>query len=125
MILDTNALSAWLDGDPAIEMRLAAASLVTLSVIVMGEYRFGVLFSRNRDEYEQRIARIEADLPVLGTDSRTARHYAGIRKELKTAGTPIPWHDLWIAAQARQHAMPILSRDTHFDHVHGIVRITW
>ena len=70
MILDTYALSAWLDGDPVIEMRLAAASLVTLSVIVMGEYRFGVLFSRNRDEYEQRIARIEADLPVLGTDSK-------------------------------------------------------
>lgn len=125
MILDTNALSAWLDGDPTIEMKLAAASMVALSVIVLGEYRFGVLFSRSRGEYEQRIAIIEADLTVMGTDSETARHYASIRKELKEAGTPIPWHDIWIAAQARQHAMPILSRDTHFDRVLGITRFTW
>jgi len=125
MILDTNALSAWLDGDPAIEPRLSAASRVVLSVIVMGEYRYGVLFSRNRAEYEQRIALVEADLSVIGTDSETARHYAAIRKELKEAGTPIPWHDLWIAAQARQHAMPILSRDAHFDCVRGIIRLSW
>jgi predicted nucleic acid-binding protein len=125
MILDTNALSAWLDGDPAIEARLSAAPGVVLSVIALGEYRFGVLFSRYRVEYEQRIALVETDLTVVGTDSETAGHYASIRKELKDAGTPIPWHDLWIAAQARQHAMPVLSRDTHFDHVRGITRITW
>jgi tRNA(fMet)-specific endonuclease VapC len=125
MILDTNALSAWLDGDPAIATRLSAASHVVLSVIAMGEYRFGVLFSRNRAEYEQRIAMVETDLTVVGTDSETARHYASIRKELKEAGTPIPWHDLWIAAQARQHALSILSRDSHFDHVRGITRISW
>jgi len=125
MILDTNALSAWLDGDPAIEARLSAASRVVLSVIALGEYRFGVLFSRYRVEYEQRIAMVETDLTVVGTDCETAGHYANIRKELKDAGTPIPWHDLWIAAQARQHAMPVLSRDTHFDHVRGITRLTW
>ena len=125
MILDTNALSAWLDGDPAIEVRLSAASHVALSVIAMGEYRFGVLFSRNRNEYEQQIAIVEKDLGVIGTDAETAWHYADIRKELKEAGTPIPWHDLWIAAQALQYGMPILSRDTHFDYVHGITRITW
>jgi predicted nucleic acid-binding protein len=125
MILDTNALSAWLDGDPAIETRLAAASHVVLSVIALGEYRFGVLFSRSRAEYEQRIAIVEADSMVVNTDSETARHYANIRKELKDAGTPIPWHDLWIAAQARQYSMPVLSRDTHFDHVREITRLSW
>ena len=66
MILDTNALSAWLDGDPVIEMKLSVASYVALSSIVMGEYRFGVLFSRNRAEYEQRIALVEGDLTVMG-----------------------------------------------------------
>ena len=125
MILDTNALSAWLDGDPVIEMKLSVDSYVALSSIVMGEYRFGVLFSRNRAEYEQRIALVEGDLTVMGTDSETARQYATIRKELKEAGTPIHWHDLWIAAQARQHFLPILSRDTHFDYVRGITRLTW
>lgn len=125
MILDTNALSAWLDGDPVIESELTAATRVVLSAIVMGEYRFGILFSRKRAEYEERLVLVETDLPVLAIDWETARHYSAIRKELKEAGTPIPWHDIWIAGQARQHAMPILRRDTHFDCVHGISRLTW
>ena len=125
MILDTNALSAWLDGDHAIESMLTAATRVVLSAIVMGEYRFGILFSRHRAEYEQRLVLVESELPVIAIDSETAGHYAAIRSELKGAGTPIPWHDIWISGQARQHAMPVLSRDTHFDHVHGITRLTW
>lgn len=37
----------------------------------------------------------------------------------------IPMNDLWIAAIARQHNLPVLSRDTHFDHVAGLTRIGW
>jgi tRNA(fMet)-specific endonuclease VapC len=125
MILDTNALSAWLDGDAGIESRLAAAPLLVMSVIVMGEYRFGISFSKYRAEYERRVSLIEVDLPVLGAGGETAVHYAAIRKELKEAGTPIPWHDLWIAAQAREHSMPVLSRDSHFDSVRGLTRVAW
>ena len=125
MILDTNALSAWLDGDPGIESRLASASHLVMSVIVIGEYRFGISFSKYRAEYEQRVSLIEMDLPVLGAGKETAIHYAAIRKELKEAGTPIPWHDLWIAAQSREHSLPVLSRDSHFDFVRGLTRIDW
>lgn len=125
MIIDTNALSAWLDGDPGIESRLAAAPLLVMSVIVIGEYRFGISFSKYRAEYERRVSLIEEDFPLLGAGGETAVHYAAIRKELKEAGTPIPWHDLWIAAQAREHSMPVLSRDSHFDFVRGLTRIAW
>ena len=125
MIMDTNALSAWLDGDPGIESRLASAPLLVMSVIVIGEYRFGISFSKYRAEYERRVSLIEEDFPMFGAGGETAVHYAAIRKELKEAGTPIPWHDLWIAAQAREHSMPVLSRDSHFDFVRGLTRIAW
>ncbi|MFZ9936135.1 MAG: PIN domain-containing protein [Luteolibacter sp.] len=29
-------------------------------------------------------------------------------------------NDLWIAAIARQHKLPVISRDTYFDHVIGV-----
>jgi tRNA(fMet)-specific endonuclease VapC len=45
--------------------------------------------------------------------------------ELKRAGTPIPTNDLWIAALCRQHDLPLLSRDRHFDRVPGLRRIAW
>ena len=62
---------------------------------------------------------------MVPLDSATAHLYADIRHELKTAGHPIPENDIWIAALARQHRLPIISRDTHFDAVSGIQRIGW
>ena len=125
MILDTNALSAWLDGDLAMEDVLSRAPRLFLSSVVLGEYHYGILFSRKLAEYAEKLRAIESELPVLPVDTATARHYATLRKALKTAGTPIPRHDLWISAQAAQHAVPVLSRDSHFDLVPGIQRVTW
>ncbi len=62
---------------------------------------------------------------MLSIGIETARHYAAIRLELKIAGKPIPADDAWIAALCRQHAMPIMSRDSHFDFVAGLRRLAW
>jgi predicted nucleic acid-binding protein len=62
---------------------------------------------------------------VLNVDEETAGHYAEVREELKSKGHPIPANDLWIAALARQHRLPVLSRDEHFDFVPGLKRIDW
>lgn len=61
----------------------------------------------------------------MALDSTTARHYADIRSELRSAGRPIPENDIWIAALARQHHLPIVSRDEHFDGISGVRRIGW
>jgi predicted nucleic acid-binding protein len=37
-----------------------------------------------------------------------------IKAELATLGGAIPDNDLWIAAIARQHSLPLATRDTHF-----------
>ena len=70
-----------------------------------------------------RHGRIRGD--VLDVNSETARHYADVREELRRAKTPIPENDLWIAALARQHDLPVITRDAHFDNVPGIRRIGW
>lgn len=51
--------------------------------------------------------------------------YAEVRSELKKAGTPIPANDGWIAALCRQHDLPLLSQDKHFDSVKGLRRVDW
>ena len=125
MILDTNALFAWLDGNRAIEHHLQTAERISLSPIALGEFRFGILASRYLARYEQRLRLIEQEFPALTINGVTAAHYATIRRELVAKGRPIPWHDLWIAAQARQYGLPILSQDEHFDVVREIERISW
>jgi predicted nucleic acid-binding protein len=62
---------------------------------------------------------------VLDVDQETTYQYARIGLELKKIGKPIPSNDLWIAASCRQHSLPLLSRDRHFDFVPGIKRLSW
>ena len=125
MILDTNAFSAIADGEPALEAILRRAALVGIPVIVLGEYRFGIAQSRNLEHYEHWLSEYLPGFRILDIDEQTAAHYAQVRVELKKVGKPIPSNDVWIAALCRQHSLPILSRDGHFDAVSGVARLTW
>jgi tRNA(fMet)-specific endonuclease VapC len=125
MILDTNAVSAAADDDPAIIAILARAEQVAIPVIVLGEYRYGIARSRHRATYENWLAGLLHDCFVLEINEPTTHHYAEIVLELKRTGKSIPTNDLWIAALCRQHSLPLLSRDRHFDLVAGTRRIGW
>jgi predicted nucleic acid-binding protein len=76
------------------------------------------LLTRMRPEH---LAAVE----VLEINSGTTKHYAAIGLALKRKGKPIPTNDLWVAALCLQHALPLLSRDRHFDLISGIKRIEW
>jgi len=125
LILDTNALSAVADGDAAAVVLFKRSSSVAIPVIVLGEYRYGIALSHRRQEYERWLARALASCFVLEINEGTSAEYAAIRLELRRAGTLIPMNDIWIAALCRQHALPILTRDAHFDVVSGVQRLSW
>jgi tRNA(fMet)-specific endonuclease VapC len=125
VILDTNALSALLDKDAALLKAIQESRELALPVIVLGEFRFGINVSRRRNEYLAWLRRDLSLFRVLPVVEETSVYYAAIRAELKASGSPIPANDAWIAALARQHRMPIVSRDTHFDKVENIERFGW
>jgi len=125
MILDTDALSAFADDVSPVVQQIATADELHIPVIVLGEYRFGIATSRRRREYEAWLGRGRAFWNLLPIVEETAAYYASIRQQLKRAGAPLPANDVWIAALARQHDLPVLSRDTHFDAVPGLTRLSW
>ena len=125
MIFDTNALSAAADGDRALESILKDASPPAIPVIVLGEFRYGIHHSRHGDRYQKWLTELLRTHQVLRIDEETTVHYVDVRNELRRSGSPIPSNDYWIAALCRQHSMPLLSRDRHFDSVPGIKRIGW
>jgi tRNA(fMet)-specific endonuclease VapC len=125
MILDTNALSAAADDDPAIITLLGRADQIAIPVIALGEYRYGIAQSRHRASYAEWLKGLLHDCLVLDTNEPTTYYYAEITLELKQKGSPIPTNDIWIAALCRQHSLRLLSRDRHFDLVPGIKRIGW
>ena len=125
MILDTNALSAFADGEPGALAEIDRAALIAIPVIVLGEFLFGIAHSRRQREYEAWIHETLGTFQILDVGAGTAAKYAEVRSELKRSGRPIPSNDLWIAALCRQHSLPLLSQDRHFESVKGLRRIGW
>ena len=125
MILDTNALSAWAEGLAAVEAPLLSARRLVVPSVVLGEYYFGIRQSSRRRGYEDWLRRSLPLADIAHVTHATAAVYADIRLELKRSGNPIPANDVWIAALVRQHALPLLSNDTHFDRVGGVDRIAF
>jgi tRNA(fMet)-specific endonuclease VapC len=125
LILDTNALSAFVDGDTAVGEILRRQARASVPVIVLGEFRYGIAQSRHHADYERWLESHLRDFDVLTVTEETATFYAALRVALKQKGQPIPANDVWIAALAHQHRLPILSRDRHFDAVPRISRQDW
>ena len=125
MILDTNALSAFVDGDAGVGDILRLQARAAIPVIVLGEFRYGIAESRHRRAYEAWLASELRHFDVLAVTDETAVRYAALRVALRRLCRPIPANDAWIAALALQHRLPVLSRDQHFDVVPDLERKRW
>jgi len=125
MILDTNALSAFADGDMGVGAVLRRQPRAAIPVIVLGEFRYGIAESRHRAAYEAWLDSQLSHFDILVITDETTVAYAALRVALKRSGRPIPANDAWIAALALQHRLPILSRDQHFDVVPDLDRKSW
>jgi predicted nucleic acid-binding protein len=125
VILDTNALSAFVDGDAGVGAILRTQARAAIPVIVLGEFRYGIAESRHRKAYESWLDSQLRHFDVLAVTDQTTIAYAALRVALRRSGRPIPANDAWIAALALQHRLPILSRDSHFDVVAGVQRTGW
>ena len=127
MILDTNALSALAGRDENLIDQLSTAPRICTTLISLGEYSHGLTgcTPKRRKQLQTWLDAFLKRAEVLAPNTRTIEPYASVRAELKTAGTPIPANDCWIAALARQHRLPLVSKDRHFDKVAGITRIEW
>lgn len=103
MILDINALSAFVDGDESVRTVILKSSQPAIPVIVIGEFRYGIAQSRHQSEYESWLDTHLPDFLILSITEETASVYSDLRVELKRRGRPIPANDAWIAALALQH----------------------
>lgn len=125
MILDTNALSALAAKDPELIGKIRHAPRLSVTLVSLGEYYYGVTASRKKGELMAWLNLFLERAQVLSPSLDTLPFYAEIRNELKRAGTPIPANDCWIAALVRQYNMQLVSRGRHFDRVKGVKRLDW
>lgn len=74
MILDTNALSAYLDGPPEVADLITDARVPATPVIVAGKFTFGIAQSRYRDAYERSLQRMRNHPSLRCNSAGTQAH---------------------------------------------------
>ena len=124
-LLDTNIVIAAIDREESVASRLAESNGLSVSSVVLGELYFGALKSFNVEDNLARLDEFATAVPVVGCDGITGWHYAQVKNALRSKGRPIPDNDIWIAAQALQHGLTLVSRDKHFREVDGLVVESW
>ena len=85
----------------------------------------GANLSQNPSKNLAQIQNFLAAVVVLSPGTTTAEHYGRIRAQLAQVGTPIPENDIWIAALALEHQLPLAARDAHFELVIGLRVLKW
>lgn len=122
LILDSNAYSYFMGGEPAAVQALRAAHEVQLPLIVLGELLAGFAAGNQIKTNREALARFMASprVHLMNPDEKTAQQYADVFKWLREHGRPIPCNAMWIAALARQHRMPLLTFDKHFAAIPGV-----
>jgi tRNA(fMet)-specific endonuclease VapC len=124
IILDTNAYAALMKGDKKVLKLIKEAEEVILPAFVIAELLFGF----KKGNQTERNFDILADFENY---PKVKRHYPGaetllifaeLMLQLKTAGRPIPTHDVWIAAISIEQGGTLITYDRHFEHIIGLRR---
>lgn len=124
VLVDTNVIIAFFSGEKAVVQHLTESELYVSST-VLGELHYGARKSAHVAANQARIEEFAASVTVLSCDADTARQYGEVKDRLRSKGRPIPENDIWIAACALQHGLPLATRDDHFRDVDALRVETW
>ena len=103
-LLDTNICIYIAKYNPAsVRARFAQhpANELAMSVITLGELRFGAEKSHTKDQAMAVIDELAGLMNIAELSDEVATHYGDIRANLQKSGPMIGNNDLWIAAHAR------------------------
>ena len=108
-----------------LQTKLRASETLYLPLTVWGELLFGAYHASQPTRELANLAEFARGTERLLPTDRTADEYARIKQALALAGTPIPENDVWIAAYATEHNLPLATRDAHFQRVPGLTMLRW
>jgi len=125
ILLDTSAYIAFLKGHPEIKQTIQKADEINLNPVVVGELLAGFMKGRRAAQNREILKEFMGSprVRLMAIDEETSERYAAIFNYLREEGTPIPTNDLWIAANAMQFGLRVVTTDRHFQQVPQVMAV--
>ena len=125
VLVDTNAYAELARGNAHIRALLENVDGIVVSAIVLGELFAGFRLGSKRAENAQRLNEFlrTPGVAVVPVDTGIAERYGELVGILKKNGTPIPTNDVWISATALETGSRMLTFDSHFHQVPGLMMV--
>jgi tRNA(fMet)-specific endonuclease VapC len=128
-LLDTNiCIYVAKHNPPAVRERFArhAAAELAMSVITLGELRFGAEKSQARAKALAAVTQLTSVIQLAALPEAAGEHYGQIRAQLQRLGQPIGNNDLWLAAHARAEGwILVTNNEREFLRVEGLQVENW
>ena len=123
LLLDTNAYVGFKRSIPDVIDWITHADYLLFSPVVLAELMFGF---RNGSRFQENMRELNDFLEheavnIIRIGEITADRYSRIAIQLKKQGQPIPSNDIWLAAQTMEHGAELITADSHFEHIPGLV----
>jgi predicted nucleic acid-binding protein len=95
--------------------------MTAVSYVTVAELTLGVLAAApsTRSSRLETLLRVR-ELDPIPVDGRVASAWADLRLALRAAGHKLTGNDVWIAATAIAHGMPLLTQDGDYDGIPGL-----
>jgi tRNA(fMet)-specific endonuclease VapC len=132
-LFDTGYLIDLTNGDPGAVTKAkqvdSGSDVKAISVVTVHEYLRGIFYHHtDKKTLKSRLNKALIDLAhfaQLDYTSEVAREAARIDAILFRQGAKIPFADVIIAATAKHHNLPLITRDSHFDSVSDLIVIDY
>lgn len=123
-LLDTSVLVAVENGR---SLRTEAMPKTTaISVVTKAELRVGIFAAEDIETRDRRLMTFELANRILAlpVDEVVSRAWAQMRAYVGASGQKVGVNDMWIAATAAAHEIPVLTQDGDFDALNGVAGLT-
>jgi len=123
-VLDTSVFIAIEQGRPLRHEAIPESGAI--SIVTKAELRAGILAAKDIATRDRRLGTLDAvaNIVVLPVDEQVARAWAQMRAYLAAAERRVNINDMWIAATAAAHEIPVLTQDGDFDALNGVAGLT-
>ncbi len=100
--------------------------VTAISVVTKAELRVGILAAEDVETRDRRLATFELAnrIVTLPVDEAVSRAWSQMRAYLAASGRKVTVNDMWIAATAAAHEIPVVTQDGDFDALSGIAGLT-